>query len=150
MVKKIKRNIGDIVKIDIGDGQYCFACILDEPLVAFFDIKTDLHFEIEEIVQKPILFKIWVMNNAVTSGHWPIVGTQVLFGDLLKPTKFFRQDIISKKLFICTDSIESPATREECENLECAAVWSYEHVEDRLRDHFSGIPSLWVKSLEIK
>ncbi|MGO7031660.1 hypothetical protein ACCS91_05355 [Rhizobium ruizarguesonis] len=34
---------------------------------------------------------------------------------------------------------ESPLSFEEADRLECAAVWSPEHVEDRLRDHLNGI-----------
>ena len=42
------------------------------------------------------------------------------------------------------------ATREQCEGLECAAVWEAEHVEDRLRDYFDGKPNTWVEQLAIK
>lgn len=38
----------------------------------------------------------------------------------------------------------------ECEGLECAAVWSPEHVEDRLRSHYAGVPCEWALSLRLK
>lgn len=44
---------------------------------------------------------------------------------------------------------EEPASRQELEGLEVAAVWDPEHVEDRLRDHFSGRPNKWVESIRL-
>jgi hypothetical protein len=44
---------------------------------------------------------------------------------------------------------EIPASLEECEYLEVAAVWDGHHVEDRLRDHFDGRPSEWVESMRL-
>ena len=31
-----------------------------------------------------------------------------------------------------------------------AAVWDPQHVEDRLRDHFAGLPNKWVQSLALR
>jgi hypothetical protein len=42
-----------------------------------------------------------------------------------------------------------PAKRKECVGLECCAVWDPEHVEDRLKDHFAGIPNKWVQSMAL-
>lgn len=44
---------------------------------------------------------------------------------------------------------ETPASLQECENLEPAAAWDPGHVEDRLRDHFDGRPNEWVESLRL-
>lgn len=48
------------------------------------------------------------------------------------------------------ESVENPATPEECAVLERAAVWDPGHVEDRLRDHFAGQSNKWVESLRLK
>ncbi|GAB1268388.1 hypothetical protein NBRC116493_16410 [Aurantivibrio infirmus] len=145
-----KRKVGDIVKIDLKNGYFAFGRVLKEPLMAFYGFRATATPSVEEIVSKEILFKIWVMNNAVTSGRWPIVGHLDLDESLLKSVTFFKQDSISKKLYLYRDSKVLPASREECIGLEKAAVWSASHVEDRLRDYFDGIPNKWVGSLQIK
>jgi len=148
--KKIQLQIGDVVKINLGKGTYCFGRVLYEPLMVFYDMKTDTVPDIEDIISSPILFKIWVMNHAVTSGHWEIIGSRPLEPDLEIAPKFFKQDPINKEFCLYYDGKEIPATREECEGLERAAVWEPSHVEDRLRDYYAGIPNQWVESLKPK
>jgi hypothetical protein len=130
--QKVRRRPGDVVAIPLGDGHYGFARVLKD-VMAFYHVKSDSILPIAEIVSRPILFKIWVMDHAVTSGRWPV-----------------KWDDIAKKLYITYDgSQEIPATRSECEGLERAAVWEPEHVESRLRDHFAGRKNIWVDSLRL-
>ena len=44
--------------------------------------------------------------------------------------------------------IEWPASPSEIEGLECAAMWEPHHVEERLRDHFAGIPNATCLALK--
>lgn len=149
--KRQKRRIGDILKIDLGDGSLAFARVLEEPLIAFYDLRADVPIAVERIIQSPIAFKIWVMNYAVTSGEWPVIGHAPLDEDLKEEPRFFKKDAISGQLSIYWgNGCEKPATLEDIEGLECAAVWEPEHVVDRLRDHFAGRPNMWVESLRPK
>lgn len=148
-MKKFKRKVGDIVKIQIEDEDYCFGHLLEEPLIAFYDLKSDRDPTIEDLVQLPILFKIWVMNHAITSGRWRIIGHHPLNSKLSESVKFFKQDPISKKIYLYENSKEVPSSYGQCEGLERAAVWSPEHVEDRLRDHYLGMTNKWVESLKL-
>lgn len=149
--RKVRLNVGDILKIDLGDGFFSFARVLHNPMIAFYGIRTKSTPDIEAIISAPVIFKIAVMNYAVTSGRWLIIGSRPLEEELHAPIHFFKQDIISKKYSIYTDNnVEIPATKEECIRLERAAVWDPEHVEDRLRDHFAGVPNIWVESLKLK
>lgn len=148
--KKVKRNTGDIVKISLEDGDFCFGCILDEPLILFYDFKANYAPPVEVISKLPVLFEIWVMNSAITSGKWEVVGYHDVDSLVKGPTRFFKEDIISKKFFLCVGAEEIPATHEQCIGLERAAVWSPEHVEDRLRDHYLGVSNKWVESLRLK
>lgn len=146
---KQKWNPGDILEIPLGDGHRTFARILKNPLVAFYDIKTEQNPPIDFIISKPIAFKVWVMNHAVTNGIWPIIGTKPLTPDLEKYPTFFKRDPISGKLSIYNEGgREKPATFEECSGLECAAVWDAKHLIDRLNDHFSKKPNKWVESMK--
>jgi hypothetical protein len=148
--RKAARRVGDIVEIDMADGTFCFGRVLEEPLMAFYDLKVGTIPSLDEIVSTPILFEIWVMNHAVTSERWPVIGAMPLQNSLQLPVTFFKQDPISKELSLYVNAQEFPATREQCKGLERAAVWDPEHVEDRLSDYFAGVPNQWVESLKIK
>lgn len=146
---KQKWNPGDILEIPLGNGQRAFARILKNPLVAFYDLKADKTPAIDFIVSKPVAFKVWVMNSALTDGKWPIIGTKPLTPDLEESPTFFKRDPISGKLSIYTKGgCEKPATLQECEGLECAAVWDPKHLTDRLNDHFANRPNKWVESMK--
>ena len=150
MAKRQNRVVGAFLKIPLGDGEYGYGRILEEALFAFYDIKASQPVSLMEVESKPILFKIWVMRNSVGSGRWEIVGNKPLEENLKGQPHFFKIDPISKAISIYHRSQERPATVEECEGLECAAVWSAVHVEDRLRDHFLGRPNKWVEIMKIK
>ena len=143
----MKRKDGDIVKIKLKNGKFCFARVLKEPLMAFYDKIWDNTPELREILESKVLFKVWVMENAITSGRWPVIGSADIEKYLDKPVEFFKIDPISKKYFIYINGEETASTKEECEGLERAAVWEPEHVEDRLMDYHDGLPNKWVKSL---
>ncbi|GAA3970749.1 immunity 26/phosphotriesterase HocA family protein [Allohahella marinimesophila] len=150
MEKNKKRIVGDIVKIELEDKSYCFGRVLREPLMAFYDLKTPSIPDVEHILHRPILFKLAVMNSAVTSGRWKVIANSQLEEELTHPVSFFKQDPITKAVCLYVDDKEIAASKEECKNLERAAVWSAEHVEDRLRDHFLGVKNSWVESLKLK
>lgn len=94
------------------------------------------------------MFTVWVTNDAVTSGRWPVIGNVSLSPELEVAPKFFKQDPISKTFSIYHQGQETSASLAECGNLERAAVWEPSHIEDRLRDHYLGIPNQWVESLK--
>ena len=148
--KKIKRRIGDVVAIKLEDGSFCFGVVLEEPLMAFYDYNSKELPELNAIVAKQVLFKVWVMNSAVESGRWEVIGSASLTPELAAIPKFFKQSPLNKKLTIYFKGEETPCTKDECQNLERAAVWDPEHVEDRLRDYYAGVPNQWVESLKIQ
>ncbi len=149
--KKISLTPGDIIKIGLGDNMFSFGRVLEEPLIAFYDFKTGDTPGIEAIISLPIIFKICVMNYAVESERWKVIGNYPLDSTLKVAPKFYKQSPLNKKkFFIHYNDEDIPATREECEGLECAAVWEPEHIEDRLRDHYAGVPNQWVESLKPK
>lgn len=141
---------GDFMEIKLKEGVYCFARVLREPYFAFYDACSEDTQEVEELAARTVMFKLAVMNRALGSGRWRVIGHRPLEEELQLPIKTFRQDAISRKLYVYVDGQERPATREECEGLERAAVWDPEHVEDRLRDHYAGVPNKWTESLKLK
>jgi len=149
--KKQKRSVGDIVSIQIGDNSYAYGWVLEEPLVAFFDYKCDVMSpDLSTVLNKPVAFRIWVMNHAITSGNWPILGNKTPPPHLLSAPVFYKQDSLTGKYYITYDgSEEIPSTAKDCENIEPAAVWEPEHVVDRLIDHFAGRANRWLETLRL-
>ena len=140
-------NPGDIFEIDLGDGCYGYGRVLKQTC-GFYDLRLNSRPPIESIIASPILFKVWVMDYAIKKKRWKIIGHASLTKDLLSSPYFFKKDSISGQLSVTLDgSQEIPATLDECEKLECAAVWDPEHVEDRLRDYFGGLPNSWYESM---
>jgi Immunity protein 26 len=153
-IKRQRRRPGKIVKIDLGNSEAALGLVLTEPLIAFYDKQ----FGYEEVCPKyvsdlPILFTLMVMNHAVISGRWTIVGESDIPDNLKVPPKFCKEDLVSGEKSIYQEipelapHYERPATPDECDGLEAAAVWEAQHVEDRLRDHFAGVPNKWVQQL---
>jgi hypothetical protein len=147
-----KRVVGDIVRIDLGDGFHTYARVLAEALFAFYDGRVTDELAIDRIIALPILFQIPVMDHAVKRGRWVVIGNEPLGDTLLDPPLFFMQDILHKDRFSIYERGGKirPATKEECVGLERAAVWEPTHVEDRLRDHYAQRKNKWVESLKIK
>ena len=139
---------GDVIAIALPGGRFCFSRALKSPLMAFYDLVTTTVPTIDQIVTRPVLFKIWVMR--LKSANWTLIGNRSLTEDLLMPTDFYKRDPITARLTIYREGREVDATREECMPLECAAVWSAEHVEERLLAHIEGRPSIWAEMLRCK
>lgn len=150
MKKSVRRRVGDIVQIDLGDGTLAFGRVMEDPIFGFYDLRTPTIPEISVILAAPIRFKVCVMKNAISSGRWRVLGNKPLGEELTARVKFFNVDIISKATSIYDNGYEIPATIDECQGLECAAVWDAEHVEDRLRDEFAGKKNKWHESLKIE
>ncbi len=147
-MKKIKRKSGDILEIVLADGSLSYARVLEEPLIDFFDCNSKDVLDVNQIMLKPIVFKLWVASYAIHSGRWRIIGN-VPIESKDNNYQFYRQDPINKKLYIMSNGVHQPATLDDCINLECAASWDPEHIEDRLIDYYSGKPNKWVESLRI-
>lgn len=147
--KKQRRNIGDIVKIDLGKGYHSYGIVLNDPLMAFYDIRTKENLDINAISEIPVLFMVWVMNYAITDGDWEVIGNVPLGKFSGVNPAFFKKDIITKEYSIIysNSSDDMPASKEDCELLECAAVWNPEHIVDRINDKFDGKTNIWVESL---
>ena len=74
-MKRQQRTVGAILRIDLEDGYYNYAQILEFG-VAFFDIHVK-EAELESLdilLEKPILFIVEVYNDVITRGRWIKVG----------------------------------------------------------------------------
>ena len=151
MAKKQKRIIGSILKVPLNDGTHTYAQTLPEADFVIFDARSTSNLDPDEIVNRPILFRVAVHKSAWCDGRWERIGKSELNEQLIEADPKFIQDSINPEKFqIYLAGEIRNATKEECLGLECCAVWEPEHVEDRIRDHYAGVPNVWLESLKIK
>jgi hypothetical protein len=148
MMPKQERREGDFISIDLHNGFFSFGRVLQEPLIAFYDVYSNGQPQIGKLADSSVLWRLWVYNYAVEDGRWQVIGNRSLTHDLLVEPVFYKQDPITKAMSLYQGTREWPATLEECEGLECAAVWEPEHIEERLIDHFEGRTNRWVVLLQ--
>ena len=141
-------TVGAVARVPLGEG-HTYAQMLEPQEWAFFDARSADPLPAEEAAARPVLFRLWVMRSAYSTGRWVKVGVEPVRPELARPVGRFMYDMIGKRFDITTDggATRRPATVAECRPLESAAVWSAGHVEDRLRDHYAGRPCKWVESM---
>ena len=150
-VSRQRRTVGAVLRIPLSGRWHCYAQTLPEADFAFFDLRTDKEIPVDEIVRRSVLFREAVIKSAWTTGRWRRVGKASLSRKLAKPVSKFIQDALDPSRFsVYLGGQIRPATRAECEGLQRCAVWDPRHIEDRLRDHYAGIPNKWVESLRIR
>ncbi|MCX2684300.1 Imm26 family immunity protein [Pseudomonas sp. DCB_AW] len=142
---------GAILEIYLGEALYAYGQIVSRSEIAFFDYIGKQIKDISELdsITDNLLFIIPVMNSAITRGRWKKIAKRPLREIFLAPRDYFVVDEISKSIQIYRSSDDSmrPGTAKQATQLECAAVWSAEHVEDRLRDHYFGNKNIWLEQL---
>ncbi|MGJ7609122.1 Imm26 family immunity protein [Variovorax sp. LT1R20] len=138
---KRKPSVGSLVRIELENGWDMFARVLEHAEAGFYKyaVKRKEPVDVEEIYSLPMAFIVAVMNSAYRDDRWAVVGRKKLEPLLLEPRRNFIRDSISGEfsLYMTNDGSIRPSTQEECIGLEEAAVWSSEHIEERLMDYFS-------------
>lgn len=142
--------MGDFVAIPLANGSFAFGRVISEPLIAFYDIYSEEVPDIDKIRVRSVKYILAVMNYAINSGRWKVIGSSLLEDTLREPVSFFMQSRSTGEISIYIDGEIIPASFEECVGLENCAVWDPEHVEDRLLDEFYGRPNKWSEQLSLK
>jgi hypothetical protein len=151
---RVRRREGDVLKIALGDGRHSYAQVSGDPLVVFFEGAFTDDLPLSRVPHLPVLFRIWVHDDAIKKGVWPVIGNQPLTPENEAEPFFYKQDDMTGALSLYHSTFdqtgwERPSSATECAGLECAAVWDAEHVEDRLRDHYAARPNKWLQTLTI-
>lgn len=154
-MKRQRITEGAILEINIENDCYVYAQILLKGLgYAFFDYRSKQHLTaLDELLKCEILFIVMVYNDVVTQGKWIKVGKLPIRQDLLvQPMKFIQDSTNPDKFELYNPNTGEivNATKAECVGLERASVWEANHVEDRIRDYYLGVPNVWVEQLKIK
>jgi hypothetical protein len=149
---------GRIVAVPLGDGTCGYGRVITEPQCSFFDVRGACDEPVDPLwlVEQPVAFTIAVMKSAFRrAGPWTLLDVvPPLEEELSVAFRQGKRDAISGRFSVYWEDPasgtwgEEPAQRHEVIDLEVAAVWSREHVEDRLRDHFAGKPNTWVELLK--
>jgi hypothetical protein len=145
---------GAILEISIENQYYVYAQILTKGLgYAFFDYKTnDKLIDFPILEQSKILFILTVYDSVITQGEWQKVGKLKIRDELKTLPMEYIQDTINPERFDLYNPNTGEilkATMEQCEGLECAAVWAANHVEQRIIDHYLGVPNITLQKLAI-
>ncbi len=145
--KRIRFKAGDTFAIPLGSS-FGYCRYLDHLVTEFFNLESNVLLPMADVLKAGVAFTVWVSKEPYASGAWQKIGSVQI-----KPRPsplFYKQDPISMRLYLYQDGQERPAKYSECEGLENAAVWSGNHIEDRLRDLFAGRTNKWVESLKPK
>lgn len=146
---RIRIRVGDVVAIPLGeDDLLAYAVILPDANFAIFDARG--HSTVADALQRAPMFYVAVMDSAIKSGRWPIMHVpKELVPEVSAPPTFIQEHGRPEKVRIYRSGAILPATLDEVVGLERTAVWSAEHVEDRIRDEYFGRKNKWVESLRL-
>ena len=143
---------GDILQLDLGDGQKGYVQVSEAGLLIAFDVMTPADLAPEVLKDLDVVFAVHVRDDDLHRERWPVIGHMDVPGDLKGHPLMFRQDASTGRLSIEHPGLpggEKAATLKECIGLERATVWSAAAVEERLRDHFAGRENRWLRELAI-
>lgn len=130
-----KSSPGTIVAIPLRTDLTGYGLVLKKPLMEFYDFFTK-DIQVPNVSDLTPAFRIWVMRRALgTKSPWLRVAH---IEPPVVDEYFFKQDSGSHRLTKVQGSNEIPISYDEAKELECAAVWSACHVEERLRDLKAG------------
>ncbi|MFN8395352.1 MAG: immunity 26/phosphotriesterase HocA family protein [Bacteroidia bacterium] len=139
--KRQRFTPGAIVRIPFGDGYHTYGRLLVSPFIEVYDLETNEELsDLEAIVARPVLFTINVHKSAITRSDWRIIG-KLPYDEknAVLPLQFWQDSSDPSKCKL-KDRFDNfyPAKIEDCRGLERIACWEAHHVEERLRDHYSG------------
>jgi hypothetical protein len=151
--KKIKYKPGDVVRIPLEDNYHTYARVAKDPFLAYYDLHVrEPILDVHNIIDSPVLFVLASHDTAIEDGRWPIIGHVPLAEKPIAIPDHFIQDVAdpTNLQILSYPTALRPATLQECEELERAAVWAVNHIEGRLNDHFAGRVNGVVERMKLK
>jgi hypothetical protein len=145
--KRQQITIGSIVEIEIENSYFVYAQIVPTKNLAIFDFRTNEKLtDFNILLEKKVLFLMATYNYIITKGHWLKVGKLPIREDLLvSPNQFISTFPGDYRLYNPNTGTSWKVTKEECMGLECCAVWDWGSTEQRISDHYNGVPNIWEK-----
>jgi hypothetical protein len=124
--------VGDVIQITLPNGSYAYGRVLLDSAVAFYRGTTTTPGQ-PPIGSRDYQFVVGVYDDVVKSDRCPVVGHDPSRDedDSWPPPSSIR-DVITGRMQLYVRGVIRQATVEECEGLEPAAAWGYQHIVDRL------------------
>jgi immunity protein 26 of polymorphic toxin system len=129
-VSRKKPKLGDVVQITLPTDRYAYGRVLRDASVAFYRETTDDPGQ-PPIGSRDFQFVVGVYDDVLKDS--PVVGHDPSrHPEEDWPPPYCVRDPISGEVKLYHKGAMRPASAEECEGLEPAAVWDLQHLVDRL------------------
>jgi hypothetical protein len=144
MRTKTRPQAGSVVQIRLPNGKYAYGRVYGEAGIGIYRQTSDQPGK-PPVGSRDFQFLVGVYDDVLTSGKTPVVGKDpfVESEDTWPPPSCII-DPISGEYSIYHHGKIQRALPEECRNLEITAVWSLDHIIDRI---LNGDESRFLKSL---
>lgn len=142
MAKKIvKVNVGDIFAIRINAKMYSYGQVVtqgetDDSMIVY-DITSEKHPTLEEIISRPIIFFINTMDMYIENGNWAIIGNAKVPKDLKFP-KYIVETLSGYKVVSHTDEILGKANESQIRDLKFFTSYSPIVLEDAVKAKYGN------------
>lgn len=138
---------GSLYAIKLEDGSYAYGQVCKGLDFAFFDLKSPKLLPVDDILDRPVAFRIPVARGEPSRAGWTCVGVGPLQGSRATEAAYRHSPVGSKDVFLYRAGESRQASDSEVENLEVWAIWFAPQIEQRLADHFAGRTNLFVAQL---
>lgn len=148
-----KQKIGNIFKVPFLENLNAYCRLIDNHIFTFYDVFTENELKGLDLIKLKKLFTIYIHKDVFKKSEWQLVDNLPLQDiELESSPSFFKQDVGNKKLcwIVNSNGEEKQVEPTECIGLEKLAVWDYEQVESRLRDHYYKQENKFVKHMQVK
>ena len=153
----VRFSPGGVLRIPLSEGRAAYGLMLAvRPFMAFHVTEDGTGASSAEAAQEALarapLFTLSVTKTAYSQGRWGAVLHRVRKEELPAVPEFFRQNALNLAdcSLVAEDGSVKPVAPERCVGMERDAVWSAEHIESRLEDHFAGRSNAFVESIAVK
>lgn len=134
---KRKPRVGSFIEISVSDGSVACARVLPNAQLAVYElrVKPGTKVEPQQLLGTKVAFVTAVMSSEYHRDEWVVSGWAALEPQLERPFYYSMKDRFTGaySLYRSSDGAIEPASKEQCEALEPAAVWDAEHIDERLR-----------------
>lgn len=131
IIKRKRIKLGDVYAIPLPSGKFAFGRrFLDASIAIYRHIGKN----IDDIPKtEEYQFIVGVYDYVLKTGNWPIVDSRPFANiEEAEPPPACIIDSISGEYSIYYKGEIRDASKEECKDLEVAAVWEAEHIVDRI------------------
>jgi hypothetical protein len=145
---------GDIIKIPLPDGTHVYARILVDGSYAIYDYKTDIDIsDLNDIIEKPILFIASVDIFGIKEGYWSVIGHIPLEKGLKNFYPRFFNAVPTNEVNISFYNVYKNEIEEAIKNdwigtgkTQLGGIHGRVHIESRIMDYYAGKKNIHNKN----